>query len=233
MARSYNGTSDKGAVALNLSAFSKLSISLWHWQNAFSTGNQQCMEFGTTTLNAGGFGLNPNNSAQTTSFAMIQATAAVFWQDGFPRPSAGAWHHYLFTMDRAGPTNVAYVGGVLQTLTAGNHGAGTYGNFGNLTLNLMCRNGASLFNAGRQAEVAMWGGVLLGANHAKALAAGASPSEVDPAPTWYVPTLGDSPEPDYSGSRKSVTITGTTVVAHPGVKPLLVGLGRSFQPVPV
>lgn len=228
MARSYNGTSDKASVALNLSAFSKLSISFWHWQNAFGTGNQQCMEFGTTTLNAGGFGLNPNNSAQTTSFAMIQATASVFWQDGFPRPTAAAWHHYLLTMDRSGPTNVAYVDGLLQTLTAGTHGAGTYGNFGSLSLNFMARNGASLFNAGRQAEVTLWGGVLLGATHAKALAAGASPLRVHPDNVvFHVPFLGDSPEPDYSGNRKSVTLTGTTVVAHPRVQSLMGVVGRS------
>lgn len=226
MSRKYNGTSDKATVTLNLSAFSKLSISLWLWQDAFSNGNGIGLEFGSTTIVAGGFGVAPNNST-SSKFAFGMATGSVWWYDAFTRPSAAAWHHYLLTMDRAGPTNVAYLDGAPQTLSTTNHGAGTYGSFGNLALNFMCRNGGSLFNAGRQAELAMWGGVLLGANHAKALAAGACPVTVAPdSLVYYAPMLGDNPEPDYSGKRQSATLTGTTVVAHPMVQSLMRALGR-------
>ncbi len=235
MARTFNGSSDKGSVALNLSSFSVVSISCWLWWDAFANDNKMLFEYGSTTLGAGTISILPDN-ASPVGFALnfgLSTTGGQFWQDTFTRPSAAAWHHYLFVMNRATPSNAAWVDGVSQTLTAGTHFAGSYGNFGNLTLNIMCRNGTTLFGKGRLAEMAIWGGVALGTSYAKSLAAGSSPSEVDPTPTWYVPTLGNSPEPDYSGNRKSVTITGTTVVAHPGVRPWLMGLGRGFQPMPV
>lgn len=230
MSRLFNGTTDQGQVALNLSSFAQLSMSFWLWQDVFSNGNGVAMEFGTTTLVAGGFGVAPNNSTGS-NFGVIMSTGSVFWLDNFPRPSAGKWHHYLWTANRATPVNVVYVDGVLQTLTGTNHGAGTYGNFGNLTLNLMSRNAASLFNAGRLAEIAIWGGVLLGQTDATNLFNKQLPTFDHPSSlSDYWPLAGQtSPEPEVSAGGTGITMTGTKSALSPIYTNL--GLPPAFPPI--
>jgi hypothetical protein len=229
MSRKFNGTSDRGQIAVNLSAFSALSISFWMWWDANGNGNNIALEYGTTTSVAGGWGLIPNQGSGVWTFGMGIASGGL-WYDALPaRPTAAAWHHFLLTSNRATPVNTAFVDGVSKTLSTVTHTAGTYGNYGNLTLNVMSRNAASLFGAGRMAELTIWGGVLLGQAQATALAAGAHPLKVHPDNVaLYTPFLGDpSPEPDYSGGRHGCTLNGTTVLPHPRVQAFMQLFGRS------
>ncbi len=242
MARKFNGTSDKASITRDLSGSSVISMAFWLWWDSFANNDKLAFEFTATTNSTNGsFIIDPNsNSASTVvgkwGFAMANGSGAGgFWGDGFTRPSAAAWHHYVLIMNRATPANVAYLDGALQTLTAGTHGAVTYGNFANSTLNVMCRNQASLFGAGRMAELGIWTSTTLTASEALALANGAAPPTVHPDNLGlYVPFFGsDSPEPDYSGGRHSATLGGTSLAAHPPVSPGLYVSQRGFQPMPV
>lgn len=240
MSRKFNGTTDHASRALDLSAFSLVTMGFWLWWDAFANTDNLAFEFGTTNYAAGnGFLIDPNSGTPATGkfqIAMGLSTGLISWADSFTRPSAAAWHHYTMIFNRATPLNTVYVDGAPQTLTTVTHNAGTYGNFGSgSTLNFMCRNGASLFGAGRQADVAIWGGVALTAGEAKALAVGASPRTVHPDGIVFHPPLygADSPEPDYSGKQRSVTLSGTSWAAHPGVMPGFTLPQRGFQPQPV
>lgn len=238
MSRKFNGTSDAAQIALNLSAFSLISISFWLWWDAFANNDKLAMEF-TANFNLNrGFLIDPNSGAPAAGAVQIgfDQTNTLAWVDSFTRPSAAAWHHWMLVMNRATPANFAWIDGAVQTLTAVQHNAATYANFPNSTLNIMSRNKASLFGAGRMAELAIWGGVALTTANAKALAAGAAPPHfvVPDNLILYTPLMGaDSPEPDYSGKKQSATLTGTSWAAHPGVMPGLNRINRSFQPMPV
>src|SRR5262249_57134516 len=109
---------------------------------------------------------------------------------------------------------------VLQSLTTVSHGAAiTNTAFANSSVQLG-RTNTTLWKAGRVAEFALWPGVTITAAEAKSLASGASPLNVHPDGLGlYLPLLGDSPEPDYSGGRHSATLTGTSIANHPGVVP--------------
>lgn len=240
MSRHFNGTSDRGSITVDLSAFNMLSVSFWLWWDVFANNDKLVCEYTANTLSGSnaGFFIDPNTSnVGFQQFSICQGFGgSKAWQDIFTRPSAAAWHHYLVTFNRVTPVNTAWVDGAAQTLTAVSHTGSAFGNFGNSTLNMMCRNQASLFGAGRLAEWTMWGGVILGAAVAKGLATGATPPQyVHPDNLLpYVPIWGaDSPEPDYSGKQKSMTIVGTTLAAHPPVMPGLNRINRSFQPMPV
>lgn len=241
MARLFNGTSQGLQIALNLSAYSVITVSFWLWWNVFNTSDNLVMEYGTTwdANGANGFiaDFNYSGGVHTPQFGIATVIGGVqkYWNDEFPRPSAAAWHHYMMTLNRATPAIAAWVDGAPQTLTLVKHDAVAYGNFGNQNLNLMCRNAASLFAAGRLAEYAMWGGVALGTGAAKSLSIGALPITVHPDNLiFYPPIFGaDSPEPDYSGGRHSATLVGApTFTPHPGITQGLLPK-RAFQPMPV
>lgn len=242
MARKFNGTTDRGSITIDLSAFSSLSVGFWLWWDAFANNDKLVCEYTPNTFSGtnAGFAIDPNTSNvgfQQFSLSMGKGGSNE-WQDIFTRPSANAWHHYLMTFKRTNvPANAAWVDGVSQTLSTVVHtGATGFGNFSNSTLNIMCRNQASLFGAGRLGEWAMWGGVLLGQKAATALATGAAPPPFVAPDNLisYIPGFGvDSPEPDYSGNRRSLTIVGTTFAPHPPVMPGLNRTNRAFQPMPV
>ena len=76
----------------------------------------------------------------------------------FARPSGAAWHSYLLVLNIAGSSGgcVAYVDGVLQTTTTAAEGGYVATTFTNQVLNVMSRNGASLFGAGRISDIVIW-----------------------------------------------------------------------------
>lgn len=218
MARKFNGTSDKSSVALNLSAFSLLSLSFWLWWDAFANNDHMAMEFGSPNAQAvSGFYVDPN--AADGKFQVFFSDTVVGRQLDYTRPSPAAWHHYAIVMQRSSTaaTITTYIDGAAASGTSSGGNPG--GNFANSTLFVMNRNNASLFGPGRIAELAMWGAVTITASEAKALSVGGNPNSVHPdGLTFYAPFYGDSPEPDYSGHQKSVTLVGTSIVAHPGVR---------------
>lgn len=220
MARIFNGISDKGAATIDLSAYSTISVSLWLWWDANSNDDKIAYETGTTYPASSGTVLTPNNSVSSGTIMVAFGLAAGIktWQDRFPQPSAAAWHHFLIVQDRSIPSNAVWIDGLAQTLTTQQHDAAAYGNFGSsTTLNFMCRNGASLFGAGRMADLVIWGGGALGQNEATYLAAGGDPVNYPPASivAWWPLAGFASPEPNAYGTAGSVTLTGTTGTSDP------------------
>lgn len=217
MSRKGNGSAQILTAAVDLSPYSVLTVAYWLWWDAYASDGKAA--FG----NAPSAGVNlcyetPNSF--NGAFFEIGMYTGLFWADSFPRPSAAAWHHYTIVHDRATPKHLAWVDGVAQTLSTIVHTAASYGNFGNGSCRFLTDN-ITNYGAGRMAEVGVWG-VQLPASAAVGLASGADPLGVSPANlVGYWPFLGDSPEPDYSGKQLSATVSGATVVNHPGVQSMM------------
>ena len=220
MGRSFNGTSDKGVSSLDLSSYSTITCAFWMWVNAFSGTTRYGVAYAAPQTTGSGFFVQAYN----TTGGIVSPTCGMFvatshlWYDKFAAPVAASWHHYCYIGTRATPVNAMYLDGAVATLTTVTHTAATYGNYG---VNKMIETGSSngaLFLAGRLAEITVWGGVTLTASEAKALSLGANPFVVHPdGIVFYAPLFGaDSPEPDYSGAQKNVTLTGTAYTAPPG-----------------
>lgn len=219
MARKFL-TNQAAYSALDLSAYSLITLSFWGWWDAYSNNSGKTFfEFGDPNWAiAGGFIAYPDHSGGAFHIAMHNATIA--WQDTFARSSAAAWHHYMLVYNRATPLNAAWVDGVAKTLTTIQHDAGSYGNFANTNLNWASRAHTSLFANCRMADVAIWGGVGLTTGHANGLTGGASPLQIRPGNlVYYVPAFGgDSPEPDYVLNGHA-TLVGATTINHPSRHP--------------
>lgn len=234
MSRTFNGTSDTMSRALDLSAYTKLTIAYWlNWTTNANDDKLACEFTVNHNTTAGSFVVDQNASGGAIQFDSGNG-AGKYWADSIPRPSTGVWHHYVYTLDRATPVNTAYVDGVSQTLTTIIHDAVAFGNFANSTLYLMNRGGASLFGAGSMAHYALWGGVLLNSDEAKLLGSGVSPLRVRPASLiCYIPMAGaSSPEPDVfnpTGFTLSGTTAGTTNPPTVGQNIFSTGDGMSIS----
>src|SRR5258707_15759313 len=103
MAYKTDGTTNttiSSASAIDLSAWSAFSISLWLWWDTFANDAHLLGELSTDGYNnAGCWYIDPNSST-----ALFLANFRVLIGGGhstatFARPSAAAWHHYVFQLD--------------------------------------------------------------------------------------------------------------------------------------
>ncbi len=159
---SFNGTGDSGAIPMNLSGSSVITVEFWLKWNAYANDDALAMEFTTDfNSNAGGFLVDPNSSFG--QFAVAIGSGASRNIAMFSRPSAGTWHHYAFVLDTTQPGTseiTPYVDGQPVSFTqSGFTGTGA-GNFASSTLYLMSRGGSSLFGAGSLDELAIYNGAL-------------------------------------------------------------------------
>jgi len=158
----FNGTSDSGAVPMDLSGSKTLTVEFWMRWNAYANNDALAMEFTPNFNNQpGGFLVDPNSSFG--QFAVSIGYNGSRNIATFARPSAGVWHHYAFVLDTTQPgatTITPYVDG--QTVSYTNQGySGTgAGNFANSTLYLMSRGGSSLFGQGTIGQLAIYNGAL-------------------------------------------------------------------------
>lgn len=223
MARSFNGSSDAITIALNLSAFSKITIAFWLNWTTFANNDKLVMEHSTNyASNAGGFIINPNSGNPSGVFysAVASGSGGHLELASFTRPSAGVWHSYVFHIDANAVGSAAlpktYVDGVSQTLS--NTGSVTYPGgvtFGNYNLYIMSRAASSLFGAGAMAEFAIWGGVFLDDAEAVALSKGYRPAMIRPGSlVLYQPMLRANAD---LKTGVAPTLTGTTVSEHPRI----------------
>lgn len=228
MARACNGTSQGfSRSGYDLGGTPILSLAWWMKVNSYGSADNEAIAHGhTTNIRQFGMGLRGQSigaGANTIGVFFTQSTPR-YWFDSFPQPSTGVWHHYVWVMNRSTPSNVVYVDGVSQTMTAVLHESSTYGNFGNQTLYVMNRNSGAWVN-GSIAELGVWGSnYQLTANDAAQLSQGASPAEVRPEQLVdYWPFFGsDSPEPGYMRGQADLTLIGSpTAERHPGVRTLL------------
>ena len=234
MARDFNGSTQYGQSAINLSAHSKLTVSMWLWIDARSAGSfDMYMELGDGGIGAGRFAIFDDN---TTSIFNIFHRGSTGESSGtFPQLATGQWHHLMFTSDFTLSTNEVdlYLNGALQTPSSRpaniNNASGS--TYANTTLNFMSRNAASLHGDGKQAEVGIWGGVVLNANEAMALYRGARARDVRPGSlTHHWPMWGNSsPEPFMVSGGTNLTLTSSPPKAnHPPVS-LFSRFARQFE----
>jgi hypothetical protein len=233
MARQFNGTSQalQSASALALSAYNTVTICWWMWWNGFANDDQLAMEY------------SANYNSFPDTFLVDPNAASGFWESNvvgedsahsstyrIARPTAAAWHHYGlrmdFTQDGFGKIPAFYIDGASVTVTNILSGfTATNQNFSNQILNVMSRNGAALWAAGRCCELAIWSSVTSpsAANIADMFNGGASGNGKSAAfyPTnlrYYWKIDGTtSPEPENSGGIALTLIGAPTQVTGPPI----------------
>jgi PKD repeat protein len=155
----FNGSSDSGAIPLNLSGTSKLTLEFWLKWNAYANNDALAMEFTPNfNENAGGLLVDPNAGQFGGTFGIgignDSDRNSVFIQ----RPSAGVWHHYAIVIDTtaaAGNEITPYVDGSPVGFQQESSGTGQ-GAFANSTLYLMSRAGNALFGNGSLDQLAVY-----------------------------------------------------------------------------
>jgi PKD repeat protein len=155
----FNGTTDSGAIPLNLSGTSKVTVEFWLKWNQYANDDALAMEFTSNfNENEGGFLVDPNSPAFGGTFGIGIGTPGVRNSVFFARPSAGVWHHYALVLDSTAPAGseiTPYVDGQAVSVQqdAANTGAGA---FANSTLYLMSRGGTALLGRGALDELAIY-----------------------------------------------------------------------------
>lgn len=148
------------SLPLDLSAYTKLTVSFWLYWDAFANDDGLAMEYGSNFMADSGFLIDPNSAAGGFEVGVGSSGSANDWK--FARPSAAAWHHYYITLDRTtgtGQSSTAVIDGVSQSMTQ--HASGSVGgNFGNNSLFLFSRNNAALFGTGRLANLILRAGYV-------------------------------------------------------------------------
>lgn len=224
MARTFNGTSHslQSAATIDLTGATTLTVAFWMYWDAFANDDDLAFESSANYNNNPGAIIADANEASTTKFVIAVhdsgVTSGTNHASGqsFTRPSAAAWHHYLVTFDLGSTPwvkNVWIDGVAAGSLATFGTGSSAAPGFGNYTWNFMSRNNASLFGAGRIAEFAIFGGVLLNINAAKGLTNGADVLDLQPTHDWKC--MGDdSPEPNWGTVRTALTVNSATKANH-------------------
>jgi len=219
-ARQFNGTSDSLQSASPLSSLSgvgTVSLAFWMYWDAFANNDELAFESSANyNSNNGAFLVDPNTSggggvsAGVFQYSVNLAGAGVHLDCAFTRPSAAAWHQYVLILDATSGSCGAYVDGAVPSgLTTVNSHTGT---FSSQTLNVMSRNNASLFGAGRMSEISVFSGTI-NSSDASLLAACGRPTSVSSASLlYYWPINQTSPETPTTGGI-NLTVNGTTNVA--------------------
>jgi PKD repeat protein len=159
----FNGSSDSGAVPLNLSGTSQITVEFWLKWSHYANDDALAMEFTPNfNANAGGFLVDPDAGEFGGTFGVSIGTPESRNSVFFARPSAGAWHHYALVINTAAPAAseiTPYVDGQPVGYQKESSETGQ-GAFANSTLYLMSRGGTSLFGAGALDELAIYNQAL-------------------------------------------------------------------------
>jgi PKD repeat protein len=155
----FNGSSDSGAIPLNLSGTSQVTVEFWLKWNGYANNDSLAMEF-TPNFNEheGGFIVDPDAPQFGGTFGVALGSSENRYSVFFERPSAGVWHHYVLVLNSAaaaGSEITPYVDGQPVSYQIGSDGSGA-GAFANSTLYLMSRDGSSLFGAGDLQDLAIY-----------------------------------------------------------------------------
>jgi PKD repeat protein len=159
----FNGTSNYGAIPLDLSGTAAITVEFWLKWPAFNNDDDLAMEF-TPNFNGtdGGFLIDPDAAQQGGKFGLGLGRDGARNNAFFTRPTPNAWHHYAIVFDGSAPgaTQITpYVDGQPVSYTKIDSGTGL-GRFANSTLYLMSRGGASLFGQGDLDELAIYNRAL-------------------------------------------------------------------------
>ncbi len=230
MSRSFNGSSGRvnAGTALAL-APGQMTFAAWVRATSFPNGYNSVVS--RELANTGWTILVKSNAKLAIYLRDSVATDIHYDGTGVNTLSTATWYHLAMTYTISG-SMIGYVnGGVDGTVAAT---ANPVSNNGGASFFIGDSNFSSRVWNGRIAEAALWN-TPLSAKTIASLAAGANPYFAHPdGIVAYWPLMGvDSPEPDYSGSRFSGTVTTATWAAHPPVQPGFVRSNRGFQPMPV
>jgi hypothetical protein len=190
---SFDGKDDCGVTELDLSAEATITVEFWLKWDAYAADDDLALEF-TSNFNVfnGGFLIDPNNGGGLWGVG-IGDSGAKRNNAFFASPSAGAWHHYAFVLDataEAADQITPYVDGAPVEYTKAEFGTGQ-GNFLKANLNVMCRNGATLFGGGDLAHLAIYSGALSAETIAAHFAAAGEEGTVDVEPEGEEPEEGE------------------------------------------
>jgi YD repeat-containing protein len=159
----FNGGTDWGRAAVNLSATRQATIEFWLKVTQY--GDNDGLAFELTNdfnANAGGFLIDPDAPQSGGKFGVGIGSGTSRNNVYFDRKPAGEWHHYAIVMDSDAPaaTQITpYVDGQAVTYTKSESGTGA-GNFANSVLYFMSRAGQQNFGAGDLDEVAVYNRAL-------------------------------------------------------------------------
>lgn len=223
-ARQFNGTSNalQSASAIPAASSAQWSLSFDMYWNAFANDDKLAFETSANHNSVKGAWIVDPNSSDASTPSLFEwdiefaAAPSFYWYCGIPRPSAAAWHHYVLTMDTSSGSSVtctAYVDGTSQAITSGRIGSGPVAiTPTSQVLNVMSRNAASLFGAGRMSSIAYYNGIV-NSTDASSLASCGRPTSVSSATLIaYWPINQTSPEVPTTGAV-NLNVTGTTNVA--------------------
>jgi len=160
-----NGSTACASIPLDLSAWNFLSLSFWLYWDSYANDDKLALEFTANYNTNNGFIVDPNSGAPAAGNFQVGAGGGSGGSSrSFARPSAAKWHHYAIVFDKSlagsGSVSAAYVDGVSQSLTT-TATAGSAANFPSSTLYVFSRNNASLFGAGRIANLVIRGGYTI------------------------------------------------------------------------
>ncbi len=158
----FNGSSGAASASVDLSGTHELTVEFWMKWSSFASDDRLALEL-TPDFNeySGGFLVDPD-ATPGSDFAVAIGSGSSRNTVYFARPSAGAWHHYVFVIDAEAPVETQitpYVDGKAVSYTKTVSGTGA-GNFANSTLFWMSRDANSLFGAGDMQDLALYASKL-------------------------------------------------------------------------
>ena len=144
----FNGTNQFVKANLALSTTSVVTVECWFYWTAFANDDKVLLEYTRNfQTRTGGFLILPDDSSSGKFQAVLDGDVGINSSE-VPRPTANAWHHVAVVFDKTKPAAnevTLYLDGVAPAATklvsADNTNA-----FENSTLNLMSRDGLSLFS---------------------------------------------------------------------------------------
>jgi hypothetical protein len=215
MARLFDGINDCLTATVDLAAAPIISVAFWLWRDAFAVNDSIALEF-MNAGSVGGFTVDAGSAyGGGTTIVAVDPTGGNKFA-GYAWGSDAAWHQYLLVFNLTADTIVVYVdGSVDPPLSSSGTTTGTFKTTSD-TLFFMCRNAASLFLAGRLAEVAIWTSALSAGDATNLGVNKYAPPLVAPGSLLHYWKLegSASPEPDGQGSADA-TVTGAVSTTHP------------------
>lgn len=219
MARQFDGVSDVATVTVDLSGQFRAMVAAWVYRDD-SAANRQVFQYGAKS----GFDVVANVGGGK-DLIRSYGPALASWADTYPTPSLNVWHHYIWIFEAVTFNRVIIDGNDVGLTAAGHTPEPGYG-WANNPLTIAGR-AASNFLSCRVAEFALWNGEASTdpsgppIDTERGLYWGWTPPGLFGGPNLYIPMLGDDPEPDYMGGRRSAVLTGTTAVRHPSTRTIL------------
>jgi len=222
MARSFNGSSDYVSLGTSTGLVPASHVTVAAFVKSSSLSGDHAI------LQRWGAGADSNwiylleTTGTNVLFAIREVTSSYGIATGTTALSTGSWIHLAGTYD--GSNVKAWINGTADATAPLTGGLNTSSN---IATEIGRESDATKYFSGTIAEACVFNAALSSAQ-LKGLAAGANPFLVAPGTViGYWPLWGNSPEPDYSGNRRSGTVTGTTIVDH---APVSAGLlpGRRY-----